>query len=191
MYGEKIEPILNDLESKEVEIAGGSVVGMVTATVNSLIKYISNLTLGKKKYEDVQAKVGEILKNADNLKTEALQVVDKDKEVLEGILKAYKVKKDDEEKYMQVCKEAVEFCMRVVDLAFKTLKLSDEISKVGNKMLASDFKICKYYSFASIQSAIVNVDINLSAIEDNEYKDNILKKYNEILESAKSYLDNG
>jgi formiminotetrahydrofolate cyclodeaminase len=186
MYGEKLEPILNDLEDKEVEIAGGSVVGMVLATVNSLIKYISNLTLGKKKYEDVQVKVEEILKMANDLKIEAIQVVDKDREVLEVILKAYKVRKEYETQYEKVCKEAVEFCMQVVEIAFKTLKLSDEISKVGNKMLASDFKICKYYSFASVQSAIVNVDINLGAIEDNEYKDNIRKKCNKILESARN-----
>ena len=51
MYYEKLIPILSDLENKEIEIAGGSVVGMNLATINSLIKYISNLTLGKKKYE--------------------------------------------------------------------------------------------------------------------------------------------
>lgn len=188
MYGEKLEPILNDLENKNVEIAGGSMVGMVIATVNSLIKYISNLTLGKKKYEEVQTKVEEILKNAEKLKTEALEVVDKDKEVLEEILKAYKVRKEDESQYEKACKESVEFCMQVVKLAFKTLKLSDEISKVGNKMLSSDFKICKYYSFASIESAIVNVDINLEAVNDSEYKENVINNYNEILENARSYM---
>jgi formiminotetrahydrofolate cyclodeaminase len=188
MYKEKIELILNDIENKEVEIAGGSVVGIVLSTVNSLIKYISNLTLGKKKYEEVQYKIEEILKEADQLKRDSMEVVDKDKEILEEILKAYKVRKENEMQYEEVCKESVEFCMRVVELAFKTLKLSDEISKVGNKMLASDFKICKYYSFASIQSAIVNVDINLGAINDNTYKESIIIKYNEILESAKDYI---
>ena len=44
MYNEKLNPILADLENKEVEIAGGSVVGMVLSTINSLIIYISNLT---------------------------------------------------------------------------------------------------------------------------------------------------
>ena len=48
MYNEKLNPILNDLENKDIEIAGGSVVGMVLSTINSLIKYIANLTVDKK-----------------------------------------------------------------------------------------------------------------------------------------------
>ncbi len=187
MYLEKMEPILEDLESKEVEIAGGSVVGMVLATVNSLIKYISNLTFGKKKYEDVQDKVQEILNQAEESKIGTLKVIDEDKEVLEQILQAYKTRKDDEEKYNQVCKEAVEFCMQVVEKAYSTLKLSDEISKVGNRMLSSDFKICKYYSYASIQSAIVNVDINLGSVQDEEYKNSIKEKCEKILKEAEKY----
>ena len=66
MYSEKIEDILNDLENKELEIAGGSVVGIVLSTVNSLIKYIANLTIGKKNYMDVQDRVQELLKTGSS-----------------------------------------------------------------------------------------------------------------------------
>lgn len=189
MYSEKMENILNDLENKEIEIAGGSVVGMVLATVNSLIKYISNLTVGKKRYEEVQDEVKRILNNANRLKIEALNVIDEDKQVLEKLLTAYKIKGEDEKQYIKVCREAVEFCMKVVELAFETLELSYEISKVGNKMLSSDFKICKYYSFASIQSGIANVEINLKSIDDDIYKNEIMNKYNKILKSANNYMN--
>ena len=188
MYFEKMEPLLEDLENKEIEIAGGAVVGMVLTTVNSLIKYIVNLTIGKEKYIDVQDEVKDILNEANNLKLDTLKVIDKDKEVLENILSAYKLRKDDEEKYIMICKEAVDFCMKVLDYAYRTLELSNRISKVGNKMLASDFKICKYYAYASIQSAIVNVDINLKSLDDSEYKEKIVNKYNIILENANKIL---
>ena len=188
MYSKKMEQILNDIEDKEIEIAGGSVVGMVLATVNSLIKYISNLTLGKKKYEDVEQEVKQILDDANNLKIKTLEVIDKDKEILENLLNAYRLRKQDENQYIEACKISVEFCMEVVDMAFQTLKLSDKISKVGNKMLSSDFKICKYYSFASIQSAIVNVEINLESIDDNIYKRKIKEKCDKILKSAESFV---
>lgn len=188
MYAEKMEEILDDLENKEVEIAGGSVVGMVLSTVNSLIRYISNLTLGKKKYEEVQDKIKVILKKAEFLKNKSMQIIDKDKEVLEEILKAYKIRKEDEEKYQEICKQATNFCMQVVEIAYETLKLSDEISKVGNRMLSSDFKICKYYSFASIQSAIVNVDINIKSIEDEQYKKTIKTRCKEIIDEAKNII---
>ena len=50
MYYEKLMPILADLESKDVEVAGGSVVPMVLSIINALIDYICNLTKDKKNY---------------------------------------------------------------------------------------------------------------------------------------------
>ena len=185
MYNEKMKPILDDLENKELEIAGGSVVGMVLSTVNSLITYIANLTLNKKNYEDVQDKVAEILEKAQELKQKSLDAIDKDKEILEEILSAYKLKNDEPEKYQEVCRKSTEFCMEVVYTANETLKLADEISKVGNRMLESDFKICKYYGVASVWSSVENVYINVKYIEDEEYKRNVEEKCKNILQNSK------
>ena len=182
MYNEKLMPILEDLENKGIELAGGSVVGIVLSTINSLIIYIANLSFGKKGYEEVQYKIQEILKEAEDLKIKSLQAIDKDKQILEEILKAYKIKKQNNQKYQEVCKFAVEFCMEVVNIAKETLILTQKIAKYGNKMLSSDFEICRLYSIASIKSAIVNVNINLKGIEDEVYKIEIQNKCNSILE---------
>lgn len=184
MYNDKLKPILSDLESKEIEIAGGGVVGIVLSTINSLIKYIGNLTVNKKNYEDVQDKINEILDKANDLKNKSLNVIDDDKNILEEILSSYKTRKDDMDKYIEVCKKSVEFCEYVLNIAFETLKLSCEISEVGNRMLASDFKICKYYSYASIKSAVVNVNINLESITDEKYKEKVIKRCNKILKET-------
>lgn len=188
MYSEKMQSILNDLENKETEIAGGSVVGMVLATTNSLIKYISNMTIGKKSYEDVQDIVKEILNKAEELKLKSMRIIDKDKKILEEILEAYKIRKQDEEKYQIICKKATDFCVEVVYIANDTLKLSNEIAKVGNKMLSSDFKICKYYAIGSVQSAMENVYINLKGITDEEYKKDIENKCRKILEDERNFI---
>lgn len=188
MYYEKMIPILSDIENRDIEIAGGSVVGIVLSTINSLITYISNLTIGKKKYEDVQDKVKEILLQAECLKGKSLKAIDKDKEILEEILEAYKLRKENIQNYQQVCIKAVDFCMEVVDTAYETLKLSDEISKVGNRMLASDFKICKYYSIASVQSAMENVYINLKSINDENYTNKIEEECKKILQEIQNFI---
>ena len=188
MYSEKMQSILNDLENKEIEIAGGSVVGMVLSTTNSLIKYIANMTIGKNKYEDVQDKVIEILKKAEELKLKSMQIIDKDKEILEEILEAYKIRKQNEEKYQNICKKATDFCVEVVYIANDTLKVANEIAKFGNKMLSSDFKICKYYAIGSVQSAMENVYINLKGITDEEYKTAIENKCKKILEEERDFI---
>lgn len=188
MYGEKIEEILLNLEDSKIHLAGGSAVGVVLSVVNALIKYIANLSLGKKKYENVQDKIEEILKEAEELKQKSIRAIDEDKEILEKILNAYKIRKENEKQYQEVLKEAVTFCMEVVSIAYDTLILSDRISKVGNKMLESDFKICKYYAIASVQSAIENVKVNVKEIENIEYKLLVEKKCNETLEEGGQYV---
>ena len=182
-YSEKLEPILNDIENKDIELAGGAIVGIELSTINSLIKYISNLTINKKNYENVQEKVKEILTRAESLKTKSLEIIDKDVETLNNILSSYKTRKENEQKYEETCKKSTEFCMEVLNIANDTLILSDEISKVGNKMLSSDFKICKYYAIASVHSALENIYINLQQVKDEEYKIEISNKCTKILES--------
>lgn len=185
MYNEKLIPILNDLEDKTIEIAGGSAVGMVLAITNSLIQYICNLTIGKKNYIDVQDEVIKIKNDAEKLKQDVLRAVDEDKEVLENILKAYKLRKEEPNKLEEVEKQAVKFCIEVTKKALETLKIADRISKVGNKMLSSDFEISKYYAFASVEASIVNVKINLDNVQDKEFKKENEKLYLKLYEEAK------
>ena len=92
-----------------------------------------------------------------------------------------KKEKAPERVFLEMSREAA----LVTESALETLKLADRISKVGNKMLSSDFEICKIYSFAAIKASIVNVDINLSSLEDEEYNIIIKQKYTKILEEAK------
>ena len=183
MYCEKLKPILEDLENKEIELAGGCVVGMVLAELNSLIKYICNLTLGKKKYENVKDEIIKIKEDADTLKNEVLQIIDEDKKIVEEILDGYKIRHEEPFKYQNVNKKAVEFCMEVTKKSLEILKLTNRISKIGNQMLSSDFKICGFYGLASVEASIVNVKTNLDSIEDEEYKLDVrlkcLKIYNE------------
>ena len=114
LYNEKIRPILDDLENPEIELAGGSAVGMVLSITDSLISYICNLTIGKKKYENVQDEVIKIKKEAEVLREKALKVIDEDRVVLDKLLKAFKVRKEEPEKLEEASKESVLFCNMVM-----------------------------------------------------------------------------
>lgn len=169
LYNEKMIPILDDLENPEIELAGGSTVGMLLSVTNSLIKYICNKTLGKKKYENVQEEVLKIKEEANNLKKYALSIIDEDRVVLDEILKTYRLKKEEPKLYEEACKNGVDFCLEVTKKAVCTLKLVDRLEKVGNRMLASDFEICRNYAMASIEASIVNVEVNMKSVNNEEY----------------------
>ena len=148
LYNEKIRPILDDLENPEIELAGGSAVGMVLSITDSLISYICNLTIGKKKYENVQDEVIKIKKEAEVLREKALKVIDEDRVVLDKLLKAFKVRKEEPEKLEEASKECVLFCNTVMEDSLETLKLVSRLEKVQKenytfKQLFEKFKEAK------------------------------------------------
>lgn len=176
-YGEKMLPILEDLENHDIELAGGSTVGMILSITDSLLIYICNKTIGKKKYENVQDEVIEIKNEAQNLRKRAIEIVDEDRNVLKKILEAYRNIKQNAEMYDEVCKESVKFCIETMEEGIKTLNLSKKLEKVGNKMLESDFKICKKYANAAIAASIENIEINLKSVSDEKFKNEARKEY--------------
>ena len=186
MYYEKLIPILSDLESKDIEVAGGGVVPMVLSIINALIDYTCNLTKDKKNYENVREEVLKIKKESEELRKNTLEAIDKDEKILREILVAYKKKKEEPEKLEEISQKSAEFCLSVTENALNTLKLSKRISKVGNRMLSSDFKICMMYAYTSVEASIENVKINVDSIKDEAYKKTLTEKYKNLYEEAKN-----
>ena len=186
MYYEKLMPILADLESKDTEIAGGSVVPMVLSIVNALIDYICNLTKDKKNYQNVKEEVLKIKEECEELRRNTLNAIDQDEKILKEILAAYKKRKEEPEKLDEVSKKSAEFCIEVTENALNTLKLAKRISQVGNRMLSSDFKICTMYAYTSVEAGIENVKINVESIKDEAYKNILTEKYKKLYKKEKN-----
>ena len=184
MYYEKLMPILADLENKEAEIAGGSVVNMVLSITNALIDYICNLTKDKKNYENVREEVLKIKQESEELRKKSLEAIDQDEKILKEILERYKKRKEEPERLEEICKKSAEFCFSVTENALNTLKLAKRISQIGNKMLSSDFKICIMYAYTSVQAGIENVKINVNYVTDEAYRKEMTEKYEIIKKEA-------
>ncbi|RAK10605.1 formimidoyltetrahydrofolate cyclodeaminase [Halanaerobium saccharolyticum] len=176
MYGEKtIEEFLDELSSNNSIPGGGSAAALSGALNASVISFIANLTVGKEKYQDVEAEAREILAESEELKKEMLLMIDQDSKILSDILDSYKV--GDQKKVRSVCQDAVEFSMDMTKKAVRLMRLSLEISEIGNRMLASDFEVAAYIGDAAVGSAIANVKINLKSLDNEEYKANIKNEY--------------
>lgn len=179
-----VDIFLEDLADKEVEMGGGSLIGLNLASVCSLICYIANLTIGKKKYINVQKEAQNILDEATCLKELTVELIDKDKEVLEEILMTYKLREESKEEYEEALVKAVDFSFEVLEKSVEVLNLVKKISKIGNLMLVSDFEIGAYMAYAAVESSVTNVKINLMNIEDENYVEKMKNKYLDVLESA-------
>ena len=179
-----VDIFLEDLADKEVEMGGGSLIGLNLASVCSLICYIANLTIGKKKYINVEKEAQNILDEATCLKELTVALIDKDKEVLEEILMTYKLREEAKEEYEEALVKAVDFSLEVLEKSVEVLNLVKKISKIGNLMLVSDFEIGAYMAYAAVESSVTNVKINLMNIEDENYVEKMKNKYLDVLEEA-------
>ena len=176
MYAQKtIEEFLNDLSSSNSIPGGGSAAALSGALNAAVISFIANLTIGKEKYANVETEAKEILVESEELKKEMLLMIDQDSKILGDILDSYKA--GDQEKVKSVCHDAVEFSLDMTKKAIRLMRLSLEISEIGNKMLASDFEVAAYIGDAAVGSAIANIKINLKSLDDQEYIENIKKEY--------------
>ena len=176
MYSkETIEGFLNDLASEQSIPGGGSAAALSGALNAAVISFISNLTIGKEKYKDVEDEAKAILAESNQLKKEMLLMIDQDSQILSQILDSYKA--GDQAKVKSVCSDAVEFSMDMTKKALRLMELTLAISKIGNRMLASDFEVAAYIGDAAVGSAIANIKINLKSLDDNEYKENVKKEY--------------
>jgi formiminotetrahydrofolate cyclodeaminase len=176
MYGQKtVEEFLEDLSSSNSIPGGGSAAALSGALNAAVVSFIANLTIGKEKYKDVETEAKEILAESEELKKEMLLMIDQDSKILSDILDSYKA--GDQEKVRSVCQDAVEFSMDMTKKAVRLMRLSLEISEIGNRMLASDFEVAAYIGDAAVGSAIANVKINLKSLDNEEYKSNIEKEY--------------
>lgn len=179
----------SDLQDKQVNMGGGSLIALNIATINSLIQYIANLTIGKQKYQQNEFEVMQILDASKKIQEIMLNSIDRDSEILKKILDTYKQRKIDRVAYINACKEATDFGVFVLEKSYDTLCLVNKISKIGNTNLVSDFEIAMYYSDASVKASITNIKINLKSIDDDKYKEDTYQKCKDILSSCE-ILDN-
>ena len=188
MYGNKtIEEFLDDLSSSNSIPGGGSAAALSGALNAAVISFIANLTIGKKKYKEVEDEAKEILTESEELKREMLMMIDQDSKILSDILDSYK--EGNQDKVRTVCQDAVEFSMDMTKKAVRLMRLSLEISEIGNRMLASDFEVAAYIGDAAVGSAIANVKINLKSLDNEEYKSNIKKEYLKLKDESSRLKD--
>ena len=201
MYEEKIKPILKDVENKDLEIAGGSVIGIVLATVNSLIIYIANLTIGKKKYEaldeDIKKEFQSRFEKLGKIRAELSKLVDEDTQSFNEFMNAVKMPKDTFKQITERQKALSVATLNSIKVPYKTAYLSLEAMRElefmvdnGNQNAITDIGVGTLMLCTGLEGAILNVKVNLMSLEDKE----LAKKYSEscaeMLSEGKDIRDN-
>jgi glutamate formiminotransferase/formiminotetrahydrofolate cyclodeaminase len=170
----------NELSMDSPAPGGGSTAALCGALSSALSAMVSNLTLGKKEYEDVQSKVMELAIQGQALKDQLLHAVDEDTVAFNDVMATMRMKKKTDEQIEartiaieEASKRATLVPLGVLEQCVDALKLAKEVVLHGNKNSISDAGVAGLTAQAGAEGAFYNVKINLPDIQDEKFKKDI------------------
>lgn len=187
---------LDVLSSKAAVPGGGGAAALGGAIGMALSNMVGNLTVGKKKYADVEDEVKELLAQGYKVLEELIVLVDKDAEVFEPLSKAYGLPTETEEQKkfkadtMEECsKLACTVPMDIMRKSYEGIKIHERMGQIGSKLAISDVGCGVVFLKAALVSGMQNVLINVNSIKDEEYVKNTSEEMNRLLEDGNRIAD--
>lgn len=180
---ERMESFLDQLSNGTATPGGGSAAAHTAAVAAALVSMVARLTIGKKKYADVEAQMKSVLERAETLRAELSQAVGEDAAAFEGLMAAYKLPKDKPEEVEQRSKEiqdatlkAAQVPLAVAERAVEVFELALQVVSVGNLNAITDGATGSALAQAALTAAGLNVRINTADLKDNETSAEMLRK---------------
>jgi formiminotetrahydrofolate cyclodeaminase len=147
----------------------GGAAALVGALGTALCSMVGNLTVGRKKYANVEADVYTILEKTKVLQARLLELVDEDAKAFEPLSKAYAIPKDDP-KYTEtmenVLRTACVAPLEMMRCCCDAIDLLAEMLQKGSVTLVSDVGVGAVCCKAALIGASMNIFINTKSLSD-------------------------
>lgn len=197
----KISEYLDILSSNSPTPGGGNVSALCGSLASSLATMVCNLTIGKKKYLDVQNQITQLKNDIEPFIDKFLSLAEKDNASFDNVMKAFSLPKDTEEQKELRKKEIEKATIGAADIPKEVIltinQLLDKfitISEIGNQNSLSDIGVALLLLKTSAQGAYLNVLINVSSLDDknfaNKYLTELYPIFNNIVEKVDNIYQN-
>jgi formiminotetrahydrofolate cyclodeaminase len=169
-------------------VPGGGSVSAYTATLAAgLVAMVCRITLKKLENESDRVEINAMLKEAEDLQSRLLSLVDEDSKSFASLMDAYRLPKSTEEEkkirsaQIQVrLKVAADVPLATAENSSRTFSLANGLAKFANQNIISDLQTSAHLAYAATIGALANVEINLASIKDEEYNKETRAKVDEI-----------
>ena len=175
---------------------GGSVSALQGALGAALASMVCALTLGKKKYADVQDLAEAAKDKAEKIEREYLDIIDRDTEAFNAVSAVFAMPKETEEEKKArsaAMQEALKLCtvtpLEMMQLALEGIKLIESVNGKLNASAASDLGCAVLSLKSALQGAWLNVLINIGGIRDEEFVNATRDKGQKLLEECMGIAD--
>jgi len=182
---------IDELAAPTPTPGGGSAAAYAGAMGAGLVAMVAGLTIGKKKYAEVEAEMQAIRVVAENLRTELTHAVDDDAASFEVLMATFKLPKETEEQkaarnaaIFNATLNAAHIPLHVSEDVLKVMELALKCAKHGNLNAISDSMSGFAMSRAALTAAGYNVRININSLEDKSAGDKMLTELAELENEA-------
>jgi len=185
-----------ELASKKPVPGGGGAAALTAALGTALNSMVANFSMGKKKFMNYKDKHDYLLKRGEALRDKLINLIDKDAEFFEPLSRAYSMianteeEKQLKEKTLQTClKAACSAPMEILQCTYEAILLHKEIEDISSKNIISDVGVGVQLLKAALNSAYLNVLININSISDEAYVSEAKAKSNKLLSEGNDLAD--
>lgn len=170
---------------------GGGAAAYAGALGMALVNMVARLTLGKKKYADVEAEVAALLAEGEQIREALLAAVQADADAFAPLAAAYALPNGtDEEKAakaatLSACSQkAAELPLAAAEQAVRGLEIARRIAECGSRLVISDAGCGAALLLAAVKSFDFTVRINLGAVQDKQFAAGAAQQMAALLERA-------
>ena len=192
----KISEYLEVLSSKAPVPGGGGASALAGALGNALGQMVVNLTVGKKKYAEVEEEMQKYLTDLKNMQQEFLHFSDRDAEVFAPLAECYRLPsatpEEKEHKDAVMEEKLLDASMVPVEIMEKSLELLeilDVLADKGSRMAVSDLGVAVQFTRTALLGAVMNVYINTKSMKNREKAEEINQKAKRMIKIGTSQAD--
>ncbi len=182
---------LNTLASKEPVPGGGGASAIGGAMAAALGQMVANLTIGKKKYAEVEETVQELLTKLQALQGDFLDLADQDAKVFAPLAAAYRLPsatEEEKEEKARVMEEKLLAAslvpLSMMEKACEMLQDLEILGEKGSRMAVSDVGVAVQFARTALTGAVMNVYINTKSMKNRQKAEELNTKANALLETG-------
>ena len=184
MTMESCRTFVEVLASNAPAPGGGGAAALVGAIGTALGNMVGSLTVGKKKYADVESEILALKAKCDALQKELLDQVEEDDKGFVPLAKAYGIPKDDPNRDQILEDATIIACkvpMHIMELCCEAIDCIAVFAAKGSRLAVSDAGCGAVCCKAALQAASLNVFINTKSLKNREVAEELNCKANGML----------
>jgi len=188
---QKTTDFLEQLSSSAPIPGGGGASAAVGAFASALGLMVTNLTVGKKKYADVEEEILEIREKLEQKKQDLVRMVDEDAEAFEPLAKAYRMPKETEEeqaekeKVMEAALKNAAEALCIMKTIVDTMEMIRVLGEKGSRLAVSDAGVAILFAQAALEGASLNIFINTKMMKDQEEAERLNYRADQLIATGK------